>query len=426
MRILLTGATGFIGRRLHEALTRDGHHVIGAGRRAAAAGFASWVRVDFSKATRASDWLAHLQGVDVVINAVGIIRETKGQDFAALHAQAPRALFDACVAAGVRRVIQISALGADAAAATRYHRSKHAADEYLFGLPLQATILQPSLVFGRGGASARLFSQLACLPVIPLPGHGRQRIQPVHIDDLVQVARQLVIAQAPTASRIPLVGPHALSLREYLAALRRQMRLRGAIFLPVPMGLMRGTAALARWIPALPFDRDALQMLAAGNVGDAAPIAAILGRAPIPVAEFIPSSEAARWRTEAALGWALPLLRISLAILWLATGLLSLGLYPVEDSYRLLARVGLTGMPAALALYGAALLDLGLGLAALFAPSWRAAWRAQMALIAGYTLIITIWLPEWWLHPYGPVLKNIPLLAATWLVLLLTPRNGEA
>jgi uncharacterized membrane protein YphA (DoxX/SURF4 family) len=116
-------------------------------------------------------------------------------------------------------------------------------------------------------------------------------------------------------------------------------------------------------------------------------------------------------RTRAQLAWLLPLLRVSLAAVWLTAGVVSFGLYPVSDSMALLARTGLTGPAASIALYGAATLDIVMGLATLFAPR-RGLWLAQIGLIAAYTAIITIFLPEQWLHPYGPVVKNLPILAA--------------
>ena len=92
---------------------------------------------------------------------------------------------------------------------------------------------------------------------------------------------------------------------------------------------------------------------------------------------------------------------------------MSLGLYPVEASYELLAQVGIAGALAPVMLYGAALLDLafGVGIYALKPPQRRWLWRAQAMLIVGYSLIIAWFLPEYWLHPFGPLLKNIPMLA---------------
>jgi hypothetical protein len=84
----------------------------------------------------------------------------------------------------------------------------------------------------------------------------------------------------------------------------------------------------------------------------------------------------------------------------------------VEESYALLARVGITGIAAAVALYGAALLDVLFGFAMLILRRRRLLYQAQLAVILGYTIIITVWLPEFWAHPYGPVLKNLPIIAA--------------
>jgi hypothetical protein len=126
-------------------------------------------------------------------------------------------------------------------------------------------------------------------------------------------------------------------------------------------------------------------------------------------------------RPSAKLGWLLPVLRVAVAAMWIVTGIVSLAVFPVADSYALLARTGITGRLAPIALGGAALLDIALGIASLVARRKRV-WWAQIALIIVYTLIITLWLPEFWAHPYGPVLKNLPILAALLLLAQLEER----
>jgi len=111
----------------------------------------------------------------------------------------------------------------------------------------------------------------------------------------------------------------------------------------------------------------------------------------------------------------LRLIRFTLALLWLFSGMLSFGLYPVEQSLAMLERLDLRGPPAFLVLYGASTLDLALGMLTLSWPSHRL-WRVQAALVLAYTVIITVWLPEFWLHPFGPVLKNLPVLVLLWLL----------
>ena len=111
----------------------------------------------------------------------------------------------------------------------------------------------------------------------------------------------------------------------------------------------------------------------------------------------------------------LKLMRYTLAVVWLVSGALSLGIYPQRASLELLAELGLHGTPALLALYGGALLDLLLGILTLLRPA-PLLWRTQAAVILCYTAIITLWLPHYWLHPFGPVLKNLPILMLLWLL----------
>ena len=427
MHVLLTGASGFIGRALIDAFERRGHTLTLAVRDVDTAA-RHWPRhrvvaADFATDHRVADWIGRLGGVDVVVNAAGILREHGGQTFEAVHVRAPTALFEACAAARVRRVIQISALGADADARSGYHRSKRAADVRLAALPLSATIVRPSLVFAPDGASARWFSLLAALPLVPLPGRGAQCLQPIHRDDLVDAVVALAEADAPPAE-LDAVGPAPLTLRDYLATLRRALGLGRPRFLRIPRALMRLATALGERLPGGLVDRETLAMLERGNCADPAGITGVLGHAPRAPAQFIEADAAPALRQAARLRWLLPLLRLTVATMWIVTGLVSLGLYPVADSLALLARVGLTGTAAWIALYAAALLDLGLGIATLTVRRRRALYKAQAALILGYTAIISVWLPEFWLHPYGPVLKNLPLLAA--LALLHELDDGDA
>ena len=281
MNVLLTGASGFIGRHLARALRAAGYVVIET-RRDLAAGTAS-VPADFTRDLSARDWLPKLAGVDAVINAVGILREHGEQSFECIHKRAPQALFTACVAAGVRRIVQISALGADRGM-TRYFLSKRAADDYLATLPLDWTIVRPAMVFGSGGSSARLFEMLAHLPLVPLPGRGEQRLQPIHIDDLTEALVRILGEANTNRTRIELVGPQSLTLRELLVALRAAMHLGPPHFLRIPMLLVRVGARIAGVSTMSPLDSETLSMLEAGTRGYPAAIRCLLGREPRPVA----------------------------------------------------------------------------------------------------------------------------------------------
>lgn len=411
MNILVCGANGFIGRHLCRALAAAGHRVV-RGVRSVPAGHASdEIAIDYMRDTQPQAWLPRLRDIDAVVNAVGILGESGGRTFDAIHRDAPAALFAACAQAGVRRVIQVSALGgSDGSAMTPYLRSKRAADAILAGLPLEWAVLRPSLVVGVDGASSRMFRTLASLPVIGLPGRGDQLLQPVHVDDLAQAVVRLLEPGAPTRCTIDVVGPARMDYRAMLMLYRDLMAMGSAGWLPVPMSVMQASAALAARLPQQVLTPDTLRMLAAGNVADAAPLAQLLGRAPVAPADWFAGIAPSMLRADAVANWMAPLFRLVLALIWIVTALLSFGLYPVSDSHAMLAQVGLHGTAADVALYGAAALDLALGIATLVAPS-RTLWRLQILLILGYTAIITLFLPAYWLHPFGPVLKNLAILA---------------
>jgi uncharacterized protein YbjT (DUF2867 family) len=281
MKVLLTGASGFIGGHLARALRAAGHVVIEVRRDPGAV--ASAVQADLTRDLSARDWLPKLVGVDAVINAVGILREHGQQSFECIHKRAPQALFTSCVAAGVRRVVQVSALGADRGT-TRYFLSKRAADDYLATLPLEWTIVRPAMVFGSGGSSARLFATLAHLPLVPLPGRGEQRLQPIHIDDLTEAVVRILGDASTHRTRVELVGPQLLTLRELLASLRTAMQLGPARFVQIPMPLVRVGARVAGVSTMSPLDSETLSMLEAGTNGDPATTRWLLGREPRSVA----------------------------------------------------------------------------------------------------------------------------------------------
>lgn len=424
MRILLVGASGFIGHHLAMALLPR-HQVMWAARSPAHPSLQhpslQHVPVDLTRDLHADAWLPRLDGVDAVVNAAGILRETPTQRFDALHTRAPIALFDACAQRRIARVVQVSALGADARAQSRYHLSKKAADDHLHSLGLSSVIVQPSLIFGADGASAALFCRLAVLPLQPLPGGGTQIVQPVHIDDVVDGLCALIEArQVP--QQLAFTGPSQLMLRDFLAALRIGLGLPPASRIAVPMPLVRAAAAIGERWPGALLDRETLAMLERGNHADCSAFAQLLGRAPRAPSRFIaPGIEQQALRERALLSWLLPLLRWSVALVWIVTGILSFGVYPVADSYVLLARTGIHGALAPVMLYGAAALDLLLGVLTLCLRR-RWLWYAQILLILGYTAIISLRLPEFWLHPYGPLLKNLPMLAAIAVLLAFERR----
>lgn len=422
MNILVTGADGFIGRHLVAALLTRGHQVIGAVR--CPKRFAHYfptltcIRIDFTQAQTVEEWTPRLVGIEAVVNAVGIFTEHGVQTFEAIHAAAPRALFTACACAGVQRVIQISALGADPDARSRFHLSKRTADDYLASLDLDWVIVLPSLVFGPGGQSASLFTMLAAMPLLLVPGKGCQRVQPVYLDDLVKAIADLLEPGAARRYRMAAVGPTPISLSEFLATLRSALGLPPTRALPIPMALLHAAAALGERLHLPMLSREALEMLERGNTASVEAITHLLGHPPRSTSEFIPSKWRFAARRSARLAWLRPLWRLALAFIWLIAGVVSLGIYPLEQSYALLAATGITGALAPIALYGASLLDIMLGFATLLVRQGRWLWWIQISVILLYSAIITWHLPEFWAHPFGPLAKNIPILALLFTLLI--------
>ncbi len=446
MRILICGASGFIGRHLSRTLQEAGHQVW-HGARAPEGPFA--VPMDFAHDLDSTIWRARVRGMDVVINAVGILGGS-ADDFARMHTRAPAALFEACRQVGVKRFVQISAL-ANGTTLPPFLASKHAFDAHILAAAEavaeaaaeaeapapHSLIVRPSLVVGIDGSSSQWFRSLASLPLLVLPGRGEQLIQPVHVKDLCCAIRHW-IEQAQSGSRIiDAVGPKPISYRSMLMRYRSEMGLPAAPCLPLPMALLQGSATLLR--PLLPLasrltggnkarpgllqaalGADNLAMLNANNTADSTPFARLLGRAQ--QAHWFAGLPADLLRHSAIAAWANPLQRLALAMLWWITALVSGWLYPQEGSLALLAPLHLSHGLALLCLYGASLLDFGFGVATLLWPS-RRLWWWQILLILGYTAIISLTLPDFWLHPFGPISKNLPIL--TLLLMLLAQETRK-
>ncbi|MFZ6657626.1 SDR family oxidoreductase [Undibacterium sp. TJN19] len=433
MKILICGANGFLGRHISLALQQARHEVChGVRQRSMGADCNKFseLEINYAQDTDPAVWIARLQKlgqIDVIINAIGILNESETQRFTDIHRDAPIALFQAASYCGVKAVVQLSALGGKQdgnvdVVTSAYMKTKRAADAHLMQTGLTYLILRPSLVVGIDGISSSLFRCLASLPALGLPGHGEQQLQPVHIDD---ICTAIVIWLANTARNkmvLHAVGPQAMTYRAMLENYRLAMGMSPQLLFGIPMPLMRTIAKMAMHLPQKILTPDSLSMLELGNTADAGPFEAHLQKPPTSAKHWFDGIPADMLASAAIAKWCLPLFRLTLAILWLVTAALSFGIYPVESSLQLLAPLGLNGMPAFMVLMSASMLDLGLGVATLLWPG-RILWLAQIILIISYSLIIAIFSPEFYLHPFGPVLKNLPILAL--LLYLYAHASGQ-
>ncbi len=417
MKVLLTGANGFIGRYLLTALIAAGHEVVPAVRRPAETdrllATRASIRIDFNHATTPGDWLPHLAGIDTVINCAGILQGRPGQSIEAIHARAPIALFEACQAAGIRRVIQISAISAEPGVGTGYAATKYAADSHLAGMDLDWVILRPSLVYAPGAyGGTALFRAIAALPfVVPIPGTGAQQFQPIHMDDLTAAVVRLL--GNPSVRRITVdpVGPEPVPLRNLLADLRQWLGFAPARMLPIPMPLVRLAAGFGDVLGG-PVNTTAIRQLTFGNTGPVQPFTEATGIVPRGWADALrshPAQTQDRWH--ARLYFVRPLLRTALALLWLGSGIVGF-LQPNAAVADILAHFGLAGDVSRAVFWATSLGDIAIGIAV--AARWRPKWTATIQLIAvlGYTIGLTVADPILWTDPFGSLLKNLPILAA--------------
>jgi nucleoside-diphosphate-sugar epimerase len=412
MRILITGASGFLGRHLGDHLAAQGHEIVAVARNPARGrrqrpGWI-WLPGDFQNDTTVAAWLPRLAGVDWAINAVGIARQTRRQRFAVLHTEAPRALFAACQQQGVA-VLQISALGADDPGETvEFLCSKRAADQALLAAAphgARGHVVYPSLVIGVGGQSTQWLGWLACSPLWLLPEGGSQRLRPLLIEHFVQAVGHLMAQPVEGVQQHQLSGIEVLSLRQLLQLWRRRLGWGPARVICLPSGWARGLLRVVQVFPQAP----AVELLA------------LLGRERLPPPSACVGPQqplSARWTAEPctpAQVWAvlMPLyvqgLYGLLAALWLGTGLVSLGTGHAQGMALLRASsLPVAAIEPAIAL-GAAL-DLGLGFWLLL--GWRRDWvlALQAALMLGYLLVASLLLPQLWTDPLGALGKTVVLV----------------
>lgn len=280
MKILVIGAKGFIGRHVCAALRERGHHVV-AGVSRATDPAQDEVVVDFVQDTIEAAWLPRLAGIDAVVNAVGVLRDTAKRPMQAIHTDAPVALFKACAQAGVRRIVHVSALGI-AGQTNAYASTKLAAERALLDLTtagqLDGVVLRPSIVFGPGGDSSQLFLGLSRLPMLVLPKPViRTRVQPVHVLELAQAVVHL-LSTPHTHTMMDLVGPEPVGMADFVASLRQQRGQSAAWVMPLPDWATRLSAQVGDWLPMGPWGTQALDLLSHDNVGDAQLLEQLLGR----------------------------------------------------------------------------------------------------------------------------------------------------
>jgi NADH dehydrogenase len=298
MKVLVTGATGFVGlevvRQLHDA----GHGIrILVRRRNSPRAQEAISR--YGAEAHPGDVLdadslgGAVQGMEVVIHLVGIISEVGESTFENVHTRGTGNLVTAVRQAGTRRFVHMSALGTRPAATSRYHQTKWAAEELVRHSGLDYTIFRPSLIYGPEDQFVNLFARIIRLsPVVPLIGSPYARFQPIPVE-AVAAAFVKALGQPKAAGQTyDLCGPEALTLSEMVDRILEVLQ-RKRLKLQVPLSLARCQAAILEFLfrrllrRASPLNRDQLIMLQEDNVGTPQPANQLFGLKPLPFREGI-------------------------------------------------------------------------------------------------------------------------------------------
>ncbi|MDO9436333.1 complex I NDUFA9 subunit family protein [Hydrogenophaga sp.] len=271
-RVLVLGGTGFIGRHVCEKLHREGWTITVPTRRAVNA-----MRVQHLPRVTVIETDVHepgqlldvLSGHDAVVNLVAILHGSEGE-FERVHVELPLSIAEACAADGVRRVVHISALGANLDGPSRYQRSKARGEEVLRGAGLELTILRPSVVFGAGDRFLNLFARLQeTFPIVPLAA-AHARFQPVWVEDIASAVagclRDHTLPASSIGHTIECAGPEVFTLAE-LVRLAGRYGSRERPVWPLPAFLGRLQAGVFELAPGEPLmSRDNLASMSVDNV----------------------------------------------------------------------------------------------------------------------------------------------------------------
>ena len=295
-RATLFGGSGFVGRYLVRRLAKAGARVRVVVRDPAGGSFLKPLgdpgQIDLRRGSVLDEASVSeaVAGADVVVNLVGILYESGRQTFAAVHAEGARRVAEAAKAAGVRRLVQVSAIGASSRSPALYARTKAAGEAAVGKAFPGATIVRPSIVFGPEDDFFNRFAGLARLtPVLPLIGGGRTRFQPVHAGDVAEAIARILGNPQTAGKTYELGGPHVYTFREMLELILRETG-RKRLLVPLPLWVATLQAAVLELLPKPLLTRDQVRMLARDNVVGAEALGlADLGITPVAVESIVPA-----------------------------------------------------------------------------------------------------------------------------------------
>lgn len=427
MRILLTGANGFIGSAVLEALVQRGHDVVACARHRVnlpRSRRVTFLHADFNEMLAETDWIPLLDDIDAVINCTGVLRESRRGEFDRIHFQAPLALARACVACGVDRFVQISALGHPDDG--EFIASKHRLDKALVDTGLTVCVLRPSVVHslrGSYGGTSMLRAAAALPGILIVPGQGIAEIQPILLEDLAQLAERALTLPMGTRAELPAVGLEVMSVSQYLRAIRAWLKLPEPIVTwRIPPRMIGAVAALSDMFRAAPIGRTTWRMLQRGNIarsGEDETAADVLGYRLKSVTGALESQASfVQDRWHARLYVLLPMAWLALVAIWLVSAASGFTAAP-ETYHAVLGRMGIPHELHSGLVFVTSTLNLALGLALALRIFLRPVLWMMFLSVLGYTFSIGLMAPAFWLEPTGGLVKNLAILILIVVVLAM-------
>jgi len=270
--ITVFGGSGFIGRHVIRRLAKRGARVRAAVRQPNLAGYlkpmgdVGQIEPVQANIRYESSIKQAMRGADKVINLVGILHESGPQKFTRVQAEGAAAIARAASAAGVRKLVHVSAIGADAASSSSYARSKAAGEAAVREHFPAATIIRPSVVFGPEDDFFNRFAMLArMLPALPLIGGGHTKMQPVYVTDVADAIVRALDDAATDGKTYELGGPHIYTLKQIMEMVLEQTG-RRRLLLPLPFFAARIQAALLQILPRPLLTVDQVRLLETDNI----------------------------------------------------------------------------------------------------------------------------------------------------------------
>jgi uncharacterized protein YbjT (DUF2867 family) len=302
-QVTVFGGSGFIGRYVVQRLAGAGDRVAVAVRDTEGAQFTRMfgdvgqVMAVPCDVTKPATIAAALRGADAVVNLVGILTGSAAR-FDAVHHTGARNIAEAARDAGVKRLVHISAIGADPASPSAYARTKGLGEQAVLAAFPEAAILRPSVVFGPEDEFFNRFARLARLgPVLPLFGGGRTKFQPVYVGDVADAVLAAMVDKSARGRTFELGGPEVLSLADiFRIVLRETNRKRCLLSVPFFVADLVGTVSPILHLPGRPplITRDQAKLLRRDNVvGPGAVGLKDLGVAPTALELIVPNYLAA-------------------------------------------------------------------------------------------------------------------------------------